>query len=95
MQSYWFGDVDENGCIPAPAELSALVARFESLQVISGHFIPFEWNPEGICGLLWTRSEYISRLRQLCFFLAGQEIARHYGARDTELLQMILYSRRA
>ena len=89
MQSYWFGEVDEDGCRPAHSELSALVARFDSLKVIPGHFVPFEWNAGGISGLPWTRSEYISRLRQLCFFLAEQEIARCYGARDAELLQMV------
>ena len=89
MQSYWFGDVDENGCTPAPSELSSLVARFESLRRVRGRFIPFEWDPAGTGGPAWSRAEYISRLRKLCFFLAEQEIARNYGTRDAELLQMI------
>jgi nucleolar protein 56 len=89
MQSYWFGDVDENGCRPAPPGLASLISRIESLHMIRGSFVPFKWNPAGMCGLAWVRSEYIARLRQLCFFLAEQEIARKYGARDAELLQMI------
>jgi nucleolar protein 56 len=89
MQSYWFGDVDENGCSLAPPGLGSLVARWESLQKMQGRFVPFKWDPAGMCGSGWTRTEYIARLRQLCFFLAEQEIARQYGTRDAELLQMI------
>ncbi|HVP94912.1 MAG TPA: RNA-processing protein [Methanoregulaceae archaeon] len=89
MQSYWFGDVDEYGCRPAPKGLSSLASRLESLHVVYGRFVPFEWNPSGMCGFGWTRKEYITRLRQLCFFLAEREIVRQYGARDAELLQMI------
>jgi nucleolar protein 56 len=89
MQSYWFGDVDENGCRTAPPGLPSLVARLESLRKMQGRFVPFTWDPAGMCGPGWTRTEYIARLRQLCFFLAEREIARQYGARDAELLQMI------
>jgi nucleolar protein 56 len=89
MQSYWFGDMDENGCRPAPLELGALVARLESLQKTQGRFVPFKWDPAGMCWPGWTRTEYIARIRHLCFFLSEQEIARQYGARDAELLQMI------
>jgi len=89
MQSYWFGDVDENGCTPAPPEMSFLVARLESLRTVQERFIPFTWDPAGISGLCWTRAEYIARLRNLCFFLAELGIAQNYEARDAELLQMI------
>jgi nucleolar protein 56 len=89
MQSYWFGDVDENGCRPASPGLASLVSRMESLQKIRGRFVPFMGDDAGMCGLAWTRKEYIARLRQLCFFLAEQEIARQYGNRDAQLLQMI------
>jgi nucleolar protein 56 len=89
MQSYWFGDVDETGCTPAPPELSSLVARFESLRRNQGLIIPFSWDPAGVYGPAWTRAEYIARLRTLCFFLSEHEIACSYETRDAELLQMI------
>ncbi len=89
MQSYWFGDVDESGCTPAPSDLSSLVARVDSLSKAQDRIIPFTWDQAGISGPGWTRTDYIARLRVLCFFLSEREIARRFEDRDAELLQMI------
>jgi nucleolar protein 56 len=89
MQSYWFGDVDENGCRPVEGGLESLVTRFEQLHINPGRFVPFDWDLAKECGFFSHRQDYIRKLRQLCFFLAEQGIARLYEARDAELLQMV------
>ena len=89
MQSYWFGDVDENGCNMVPGGLDVLVSRFGHLHIIPDQFVPFDWSLAKSCGCMMDREEYIGRLRQLCFYLAEQGITHAYEGRDAELLQMI------
>jgi len=105
MQRYWFGDIYEDGrCVPAalsteshpsgveqPAapDAAALAERLATLRTDMAHYTPPDWSFAVKCGLVRDREEYISRLREVCFLVAGQKIAEHYRSRDVGLLQMV------
>jgi nucleolar protein 56 len=89
MQSYWFGDVDDNGCTPYRGGPEALAKRLETIKTSPGMFIPFDWRSASKCSFTSDRGEYIRKLRDLCFFLADAGITRQYESRDAELLQMV------
>jgi len=89
MQSYWFGDVDENGCTPYRGGPEALAKRLETIKTSPGMFVPFDWRSASRCSFTSDRGEYIRKLRELCFFLADAGITRQYESRDAELLQMV------
>ncbi|MEI7434403.1 MAG: RNA-processing protein [Methanomicrobiales archaeon] len=89
MQSYWFGEVDENGCTPCRGGPEILAKRLETIKISPGRFIPFDWRNAGNCSFTPDRGEYIRKLRELCFYLAEAAITRQYESRDAELLQMV------
>ena len=89
MQSYWFGDVDENGCTPYRGGPEALAKWLETIKTSPGSFVPFDWRNARKCSFTSDRGEYIRKLRDLCFFLAEAGITRQYESRDAELLQMV------
>jgi nucleolar protein 56 len=89
MQHYWFGDVDENGCRPAPHGKQEMAGRIRSLQTDMDAFHPLSWEQAKECGIAGDRAEYLQRLRNLCFMLAEEEIALHFQEGDQELLQMV------
>ncbi|MEI6842323.1 MAG: RNA-processing protein [Methanomicrobiales archaeon] len=89
MQSYWFGDVGENGCTPYQGGPEALAKRLDTIKISLGTFVPFDWNDAGKCSFTPNREEYIRKLRELCFYLAEAGITRQYESRDAELLQMV------
>jgi nucleolar protein 56 len=89
MQSYWFGDVDENGCTPYRGGPEALAKRLETIKIASDRFVPFDWKCAPECSFTSDRGEYLGKLRELCFFLAEAGIIRQYESRDAVLLQMV------
>jgi nucleolar protein 56 len=89
MQSYWFGDVDGGQCTLFAGEAPAVAERVRSIQTSMDTFVPLVWDIAVDCGFCQDRAEYISRLREVCFLNAEEEIRRRYGGRDTELLQMV------
>jgi len=89
MQSYWFGDVDDNGCTPFRGGPEALAKRLETIKTSPGMVVPFDWRSASKCSFTSDRGEYIRKLRELCFFLAEAGITRQYESRDAELLQMV------
>jgi nucleolar protein 56 len=89
MPTYWFGDVDEQGCMPVARELEARVRHLKSLIVMNKSFTPLEWHQAVSCGVVKDRADYLDQLRQLCFHLAEQRIIAYFRGRDIELLQMV------
>jgi len=89
MQSYWFGDVDEHGCHPFVGGVPEQARRLEEIRVEPGTYVPIDWEIALECGYIHDRSEYIKKLRDLCFFIAEDKISRHFSGRDIELLQMV------
>jgi len=89
MQSYWFGDVDENGCIPYRGGPEALANRLRTLTISPDRFVVFDWKTAETCSFTSDRGEYIRKLRELCFYLCDEGITRQYESRDAELLQMV------
>lgn len=89
MQSYWFGDLDDEGCHPYNGSLSDQAARLESIEYDPATYTPISWKDAVECGCVSDRAEYLERLRNLCFFIAETKIADHFRGRDIELLQMV------
>ena len=89
MQSYWFGDVDENGCTPYRGGPEALAKRLETIKISLERFVPFDWRDAEKCSFTHDRGEYIRKLRELCFYLSEAGIIRQFESRDAELLQMV------
>ncbi|MDD1687737.1 NOP5/NOP56 family protein [Methanoregula sp.] len=89
MRSYWFGDVDENGCHPADGDTAARVQRLHTLKTTMDGFVLPGWEDAVACGVCSDRATYISTLRELCFAAAEQQIREQYAGKDTELLQMV------
>lgn len=88
MRRYWFGDLAEGGCIPAPRDLSALAARTATL-VGSTDCIPLRWEDAVACGFVADRAEYLDLLHRLCARMARGQVEAYYRRADIELVQMV------
>lgn len=89
MQHYWFGDVEEERCTPAPGDIRSLTERLESLSTSMGSYTPLSWETARECGCVSDRQDYLRKVRDICMHLAEQRIAEHYQQSDIELLQMV------
>ncbi len=89
MQHYWFGDVEDNRCTPAPDDLKARCERLQGLKVDIEQFIVPSWEQAVSCGIVADRAEYIRQLREVCIAAAQEKIASYYRQSDIELLQMV------
>jgi len=89
MQSYWFGDLDEEGCHPFKGSLTDQVARLESIDWDPATYTPAEWEDAITCGYVKDRAEYLQKLRKLCFFIAEAKIGVYFRSKDIELVQMV------
>jgi nucleolar protein 56 len=89
MQSYWFGDLDPEGCHPFMGSLTDQAARLESITTDPATYIPIAWENAIECGYVADRDEYLQKLRNLCFFIAEAKISAHLRRKDIELLQMV------
>jgi nucleolar protein 56 len=90
MQSYWFGDVEDNGqCRPFTGDTSDMVSRIRSLSTRMDTYIPPVWEQAVSCGVCSDRADYLARLQAVCIAAAGQRIREHYAGKDAELLQMV------
>jgi nucleolar protein 56 len=89
MQHYWFGDVEEGSCRPAPAGKEEMARRLTEIRVDMGTFVPLAWEQAVACGVVGSREEYLQRLRNLCMMMAEERIAAYYREGDRELLQMV------
>lgn len=89
MQSYWFGDIDGEGCHPFVGSPADQAARLESIDTDMAAYIPVAWEDAVRCGFAKDRGDYLQKLRNLCFFIAEAKIAEHFTSRDIELVQMV------
>jgi nucleolar protein 56 len=89
MPSYWFGDVDPQGCLPAAHDVETRAKRVTALSARKEACCTPDWQQAVACGIVRDRQEYLEALRQLCFHLAEQKIGSYYRGRDTDLVQMV------
>ena len=89
MPSYWFGDVEPGLCTPFTGDLQAIAARVRTIRTTMETFFPLSWDLSRECGICTDRSDYLSKLREVCFFAAEREIREIYAGKDAELLQMV------
>ncbi|HTY52381.1 MAG TPA: RNA-processing protein [Methanomicrobiales archaeon] len=90
MRSYWFGDVDDEGCTRADGDADALAARLASIRIQPGEIIPADWKLAVDCGAARDRADYLGRLREVCMRVARDRVAAGLGGKDTELVRMVL-----
>lgn len=88
MQSYWFGDVEEECCTPVPWNIDAISARVLSIRTRMDRFVPLRRTQAIACGIASSDAEYRDRLHELAMHLAREAIARQYQRREVGLLQM-------
>lgn len=93
MQSYWFGDYDEDSwrCIFGrddfdPATISG---RLHSLDADMTEFNPLKREITDACGCFSSREDYLKKLREVSVYMAGQEIREYFSRGDTVLLRMV------
>ncbi|OPY38952.1 MAG: putative NOP5 family protein [Methanoregula sp. PtaU1.Bin051] len=89
MQSYWFGDVGDDGCRPFKGDTAAIAERVRSLRIEMDSFIPLKWQSAADCGTCRDREDYIGKLRGVCMLLAERRIAEEYRKKDVALHQMV------
>jgi nucleolar protein 56 len=89
MQSYWFGDVDNERCSPFDGDVNSFVDRIRSISASMDTFIPLEWEQSVLCGICRDRADYIARLQAVCIAASERSIREHYSGKDAELLQMV------
>jgi len=89
MQRYWFGDFDGAGCQKAPTDVKKLAERLSILHPDLETFVPLQWEQAIQCGFVTTRSEYIEKIRSLCFFIAQSTISSFLQRKDEELVRMV------
>jgi nucleolar protein 56 len=89
MQSYWFGDVDNERCSPFDGDVNSFVDRIRSISASMDTFIPLEWKQAVLCGTCRDRADYIARLQAVCIAASERSIREHYSGKDAELLQMV------
>ena len=89
MQSYWFGDLEAGICTPFKGDAPAIVDRISTIAPALETFVPLSWEMAVQCGVCRDRSEYVEKLREVCFVAAEQEIRGIYSGKDAELLQMV------
>ena len=89
MQSYWFGDVDNERCSPFEGDVNSYVDRIRSISASMDTLIPLEWEQSVLCGICRDRADYIARLQAVCIAASERSIREHYSGKDAELLQMV------
>lgn len=90
MQSYWFGDVSDDGeCRPFTGSAGELVERCRSIEPEMKVFVPVSVEEALSCGVFSSREEYIAGLRKVCISLAREKIRDYYSGGDLELIQMV------
>jgi nucleolar protein 56 len=89
MQSYWFGDVENERCSPFEGDVNSYVDRIRSISASMDTFIPLEWEQSVLCGTCRDRADYIAWLQVVCIAASERSIREHYSGKDAELLQMV------
>nr|WP_319376861.1 NOP5/NOP56 family protein [uncultured Methanoregula sp.] len=89
MRSYWFGDLEDGVCTPFLGDVPLRADRVAALRTNLEDFVPLAWEDARECGICTSREDYLSALREVCFFAAEQEIRDRYAVKDAELLQMV------
>lgn len=89
MRSYWFGDVENGVCTPAPQETDALLQRVSSLKVALEEYVPADWRCARKARIVCTREEYLTRLHALCMELSARRANELLGAADRELIALV------
>src|SRR5512138_1643522 len=89
MQSFWFGDIEEDRCVPFTGEVSALVSRVLSLSSRTGSLFLPDWRQAVSCGFCTDRADYLARLHTVCITAAERSVREQYSGKDAELLQMV------
>ena len=90
MQSYWFGDIGDDGeCKAFIGDITAAVERILALRINMGDFIPLNWQSAADCGICLNREEYIRKLREASILVTERRIAEAYGKKDVAMLQMV------
>ncbi|NMB79219.1 MAG: RNA-processing protein [Methanomicrobiales archaeon] len=89
MPAYWFGDVEGGSCTPFFGDANQIAARIRMIRTSMDSFTPLSWEQAVSCGFCQNRSEYLTRLREVCFLTAEREIRAQYAGKDTELLHMV------
>jgi nucleolar protein 56 len=88
MRRYWFGDLAEDDCTPAPRDLPALAARAATLSG-SMEDVPLHWQDAVACGFAADRAGYMEFLHRLCVRMAREQVEAYYRRTDVELVQMV------
>jgi nucleolar protein 56 len=89
MQSYWFGDVENEQCSPFEGDVNSHVDRIRSISASMDTFIPLDWMQSVLCGNCRDRADYLARLQEVCIAASERSIKEHYSGKDAELLQMV------
>lgn len=90
MQRYWFGDVEGSECLSCTLRSSDGRIEAAHAAAIAGTSVechPIQWDVAHACGCVSDRSDYLSRLRKVCFFIAQTRIAAHFSRLDVDLIQ--------
>jgi nucleolar protein 56 len=89
MQSFWFGDKDEDGVFrPFKGDIQESLARIKELSSL-GYVVLAEPGIAIEAGMFNDRREYLSALRKICFAHAEEKIKDYYSQEDLELVQMV------
>ena len=89
MKSYWFGDVEEDRCMPFTGDVNALVSRILLLSSRIETFVLPDWHQAVSCGFCTDRADYLARLQAVCIAAAERSVREQYSGKDAELLQMV------
>src|SRR5512137_1826388 len=89
MQSYWFGDVNNERCSPFEGDVNSYVDRIRSISASMDTFIRLDWMQSVLCGTCRDRVDYIAKLQAVCIAASERSIREHYSGKDAELLQMV------
>jgi len=93
MQSYWFGDYDDDSCRCLfgrdDFDPEAISGRLLSLDNDMAEFSPLKRHIIENCGCFSSRRDYLKKLREVSVYMAVQKITEYFSRGDTVLLRMV------
>ena len=88
MQSYWFGDLDGNVCLPAPDDPALLAKRVRDLANAREAVLP-EWELALRCGFINDRAGYLDCLRRTAISYSRERLVAAMSADTSGLVPMV------
>lgn len=86
---YWWGEIGNGVCTPAPADDGAALERLAALETPVDRWVPARWEDAVACGAVADRAAYLARLHRLASRLAAIRVAEAFRSPDIELAQMV------